>query len=417
MAAHYVKPAVVIMGVSMPVLDGIETARLLKAGPSTRHVRVIAYTAWPSFYDGPLKSVFDGVLAKPSTTETLLASVRRFIDLDPAPLADGRLAEPSRRFKPAARRGRLPGCSVFASRGRRAAGGCAAPGIFGHRAVRRGPGAPPSASDLLGAPGVGRPGLHRGLFRLRPPLVRVDHRRLHGASARSRPFFALRGDLSTSAHLATGSLFLVIVSTSYGSGGVTQAGYAWIYVVPLVAGMLGGVRCLAIWGPLALVGDADDVPSAASGRSASRWRSPTRSPRRRVVFDIVLIFVTVLLIIGTFLRTRTLAERETRTMFADLERAEGEARQADQAKSAFLATMSHEIRTPMNGVLGMTDLLLEMPLGEQQRRFAEVIKSVGRIAAVDPQRHPRLLEDRGRPAGASSRPPSTCGRWSSRPSS
>lgn len=84
MAAHYAKPAVALMGVSMPVLDGIETARLLKAGPSTRHVRVIAYTAWPSFYDGPLKSVFDGVLAKPFSTEALLAAVRRFVDLDPA---------------------------------------------------------------------------------------------------------------------------------------------------------------------------------------------------------------------------------------------------------------------------------------------------------------------------------------------
>jgi CheY-like chemotaxis protein len=89
MAAHYIKPAVVIMGVSMPVLDGIETARLLKAGPSTRHVRVLAYTAWPSFYDGPLKSVFDGVLAKPSSTETLLAAVRRFIDFDPAASSPG----------------------------------------------------------------------------------------------------------------------------------------------------------------------------------------------------------------------------------------------------------------------------------------------------------------------------------------
>jgi two-component system cell cycle response regulator DivK len=89
MAAHYVKPAVVIMGVSMPVLDGIETARLLKAGPSTRHVRVLAYTAWPSFYDGPLKSVFDGVLAKPSSTPTLLASVRRFIDSDPVASSPG----------------------------------------------------------------------------------------------------------------------------------------------------------------------------------------------------------------------------------------------------------------------------------------------------------------------------------------
>jgi two-component system, cell cycle response regulator DivK len=84
MLAHVAKPDVVVMGVSMPVLDGIETARLLKASPSTRHVRVIAYTAWPSFYDGPLKSVFDGVLAKPSTSEDLLASVRRFTDVEPA---------------------------------------------------------------------------------------------------------------------------------------------------------------------------------------------------------------------------------------------------------------------------------------------------------------------------------------------
>jgi CheY-like chemotaxis protein len=80
MLAHFSKPDVVVMGVSMPVLDGIEAARLLKASPSTRHVRVIAYTAWPSFYDGPLKSVFDGVLAKPSTSESLIASVRQFLD-------------------------------------------------------------------------------------------------------------------------------------------------------------------------------------------------------------------------------------------------------------------------------------------------------------------------------------------------
>jgi CheY-like chemotaxis protein len=71
------------MGVSMPILDGIETARLLKASPSTRHVRTVAYTAWPSFYDGPLKSVFDGVLAKPSTSEALITTVRRFAADEP----------------------------------------------------------------------------------------------------------------------------------------------------------------------------------------------------------------------------------------------------------------------------------------------------------------------------------------------
>jgi len=66
------------------------------------------------------------------------------------------------------------------------------------------------------------------------------------------PLAALRGRLTTSAHLVTGSVFAVVISTSYVTGGITQAGYAWVYIVPLVAGLLGGVRCLAIWGPLSL---------------------------------------------------------------------------------------------------------------------------------------------------------------------
>jgi two-component system cell cycle response regulator DivK len=77
MVAHYAKPTVVLMDVNMPVLDGIEATRLLKASPATRHVQVIAFTAWPSFYDGPLKAVFDAVLPKPATGATLVAAVAR----------------------------------------------------------------------------------------------------------------------------------------------------------------------------------------------------------------------------------------------------------------------------------------------------------------------------------------------------
>jgi two-component system, sensor histidine kinase and response regulator len=60
-----------------------------------------------------------------------------------------------------------------------------------------------------------------------------------------------------------------------------------------------------------------------------------------------------------------------------LEKARAAAEAAMKERTAFVANMSHEIRTPMNGVIGMTNLMMQTDLNEEQKEYTDIILSSG----------------------------------------
>lgn len=75
-------PDLILMDVQMPVMGGIELTQRLKADPATKHIVIVAFTAYALKGDAPkLKGAgFDGYIAKPVDVTTLAAEVRFWLE-------------------------------------------------------------------------------------------------------------------------------------------------------------------------------------------------------------------------------------------------------------------------------------------------------------------------------------------------
>jgi CheY-like chemotaxis protein len=75
LAAYDLQPQVIVMDLMMPILDGLEAARLIKAIDELRDTRVIAYTARQP---PPTSELFTAILRKPSPPDVVVDTVKRW---------------------------------------------------------------------------------------------------------------------------------------------------------------------------------------------------------------------------------------------------------------------------------------------------------------------------------------------------
>lgn len=181
-------------------------------------------------------------------------------------------------------------------------------------------------------------------------------------------------------------------------------------ILPFVAGSLGGRGAALVDGNNALIG-AHNVDPEAVDRAVARDETLAGPGEQTVRVSLS----SGALIIGTssyspVFGSEELAQLESFGVMVDLALARCElieaqrvaaeelvhtneqladardaAMESSRLKGEFLATMSHEIRTPMNGVIGLTGLLLNTPMSELQRSYAEGVKGGGEalLAIID----------------------------------
>ncbi|WP_167505775.1 response regulator [Desulfosediminicola flagellatus] len=179
-------------------------------------------------------------------------------------------------------------------------------------------------------------------------------------------------------------LFAILISYLIVFGGEAGSKILWVYIFPLISFFLFGKKEGIFWSLFSILIILILFLVPPDVLSIYNYH-----PEFKVRFVASYITVTAITYWLEYFRhhysqklavqnealNREIAERKEIEL--ERERLIAEVQDASKAKSEFLANMSHEIRTPLNGVIGMTTLLLDTELNNEQKHHVRTLKKSG----------------------------------------